>query len=39
MWTAIRYGAASANLQDFYWFPAAGGGPYEDHPELWSVGG
>lgn len=39
MWTAIRYGAASANLQDFYWFPAAGGGPFEDHPELWSVGG
>ena len=37
MWTAIRFGAGSDNLQDFYWFPAAGGGPYEDHAELWSV--
>jgi peptide/nickel transport system substrate-binding protein len=38
MWTAVRFGAASPDLQDFYWFPAAGGGPYEDHAELWSVG-
>lgn len=38
MWTAVRFGAASTNLQDFYWFPAAGGGPYEDHAELWTVG-
>ena len=37
MWTSIRYGVASSTLQDFYWFPAPGGGPYEDHPELWSV--
>ncbi len=37
MWTSIRYGVASADLADFYWFPAAGGGPYEDHAELWSV--
>jgi len=26
---------ASSKLADFYWFPAAGGGPYEDHAELW----
>lgn len=39
MWTASRYGAATRNVQDFYWFPAAGGGPYDDHPELWSVNG
>lgn len=39
MWTAVRFGAASPNLVDFYWFPAAGGGPYEDHAERWSVGG
>jgi peptide/nickel transport system substrate-binding protein len=37
MWTATRFGTASNNLSDFYWFPAAGGGPYEDHAELWSV--
>lgn len=38
MWTAVRFGVASADLQDFYWFPGPGGGPYEDNPELWSVG-
>lgn len=38
MWTASRYGVASSDLVDFYWFPAPAGGPYEDHPELWSVG-
>lgn len=37
MWTAIRFGVASSKLGDFQWFPAPGGGPYEDHPELWSV--
>jgi peptide/nickel transport system substrate-binding protein len=37
MWTAVRYGAATPNLVDFYWFPAAGGGPYEDNAHLWSV--
>jgi len=37
MWTAVRFGAASNSLQDFYWFPAAGGGPYEDSSHLWSV--
>lgn len=37
MWTATRFGVASNDLQDFYWFPAQGGGPYEDHAELWSV--
>lgn len=38
MWTAIRFGVASSSLQDFYWFPAPAGGPYNDHAELWSVG-
>lgn len=37
MWSSIRFGVGSADLADFYWFPAAGGGPYEDHAELWSV--
>ncbi|MAU09650.1 MAG: hypothetical protein CL607_07505 [Anaerolineaceae bacterium] len=37
MWSATRFGTGASNLVDFYWFPAAGGGPYEDHPELWAV--
>jgi peptide/nickel transport system substrate-binding protein len=37
MWTATRFGAASDKLVDFYWFPGGGGGPYEDHAELWAV--
>lgn len=37
MWTAVRFGAGSSSLADFYWFPAAGGGPYEDNAHLWSV--
>ena len=37
MWSSIRFGVASSDLVDFYWFPAPGGGPYEDHAELWSV--
>lgn len=37
MWTATRFGVASTQLEDFYWFPGPGGGPYEDHPELWAV--
>ena len=39
MWTAVRFGVASSGLSDFYWFPAPAGGPYEDHAELWAVGG
>lgn len=38
MWTAVRFGVAAADVQDFYWFPGPGGGPYEDHPERWYVG-
>lgn len=37
MWTAVRFGVTLPSVQDFYWFPGPGGGPYEDHPELWSV--
>jgi len=37
MWTALRDGIASKKLQNFYWFPGPGGGPYEDHPEKWAV--
>lgn len=35
-WVSTRYGVASSKLQDFYYFPAPGGGPYVDHAELWS---
>jgi len=38
LWTAVRFGVASASLSDFYWYPAPAGGPYDDHAELWSVG-
>jgi peptide/nickel transport system substrate-binding protein len=38
MWSSIRYGVSAEGLGDFYWFPAQGGGPYEDHAELWTVG-
>lgn len=37
MWTQVRFGAAATNLGEFHWFPAAGGGPYEDSAELWTV--
>lgn len=37
MWTAMRFGVTTSNVQDFYWFPGPAGGPYEDHPELWTV--
>ena len=38
MWVGNRFGAANKRLQDFYWYPAGGGGPYDDHPELWYIG-
>ena len=37
MWVSTRFGVASTTLEDFWWFPAGAGGPYEDHPELWTV--
>ncbi len=37
LWTALRFGVASSDVEDFYWFPGPGGGPYEDHSELWAV--
>lgn len=37
MWTARRFGVGSNRLVDFYWFPAAGGGPYLDNAHLWRV--
>jgi len=37
-WVSTRYGVASSDLEDFYYFPAPGGGPYVDNSHLWSVG-
>ncbi len=37
-WVSTRYGVASSELEDFYFFPAPGGGPYVDNSHLWSVG-
>ncbi|HET8728375.1 MAG TPA: ABC transporter substrate-binding protein [Alphaproteobacteria bacterium] len=37
MWVANRYGVVSNDLQNFVWLPAPGGGPYEAHPEEWTI--
>lgn len=37
MWVANRYGVASDKLKDFVWTPAPAGGPYQAHPEKWSI--
>lgn len=37
MWVANRYGVASTKLKDFVWVPAPAGGPYNAHPEKWSI--
>ncbi|WP_378941929.1 ABC transporter substrate-binding protein [Mesorhizobium sp. ANAO-SY3R2] len=37
MWVASRYGVASNKLKDFVWTPAPAGGPYQAHPEKWSI--
>ncbi len=37
MWVGTRYGIARDGLENFYYFPAPGGGPYLDHSETWSV--
>ena len=38
LWTAIRFGVASSGLEDFYWYPAPAGGPYQDDAHLWALG-
>jgi len=38
IWVSTRYGIASAKVKDFWFFPAPGGGPIEEHPELWYIG-
>ncbi|CAN7633012.1 ABC transporter substrate-binding protein [Phyllobacterium sp. LjRoot231] len=38
LWVANRYGVVSSKVKDFVWTPAPGGGPYQAHPEKWSLG-
>ena len=37
LWVANRYGVVSSKVKDFVWTPAPGGGPYQAHPEKWSI--
>jgi peptide/nickel transport system substrate-binding protein len=37
MWVGTRYGVARDGLENFYYFPAPGGGPYLDRAETWSI--
>jgi peptide/nickel transport system substrate-binding protein len=37
LWVQKAFGAANPNVGDFHWYPAAGGGPYQDHPERWFI--
>jgi peptide/nickel transport system substrate-binding protein len=37
LWVTSRYGVASTKLHDFTWVPAPAGGPYDAHPERWSL--
>ncbi len=37
MWVANRYGVVSANIENFVWTPAPGGGPFASSPEKWSL--
>jgi len=37
MWVANRYGVAASSLADFVWAPAPAGGPFESHPEKWTI--
>ncbi len=37
LWAGKAYGAASKAVKNFHWYPGNGGGPYEDHAELWTM--
>ncbi|MEM7134286.1 MAG: ABC transporter substrate-binding protein [Chloroflexota bacterium] len=36
-WVSTRYGIASADVADFHYFPAPGGGPVVDRSHLWNI--
>ena len=37
LWVGLRFGAANKRVKNFYWYPAPGGGPYDDHAETWYI--
>lgn len=37
-WVSTRYGVAKAGIDNFYFFPAPGGGPVVDNAHLWDKG-
>ena len=37
-WVSTRYGVAKAGIENFYFFPAPGGGPVVDNAHLWDKG-
>jgi peptide/nickel transport system substrate-binding protein len=37
-WVSTRYGVADSSLEDFYFFPAPGGGPVVDNANNWAQG-
>jgi peptide/nickel transport system substrate-binding protein len=37
MWVTTRFGGVSANVENFIWTPAPGGGRYYDAAETWSL--
>jgi|GEM_PF-5943860 len=37
-WVSTRFGVARTGIDNFYWFPAPGGGPYLDNAQLWDKG-
>jgi peptide/nickel transport system substrate-binding protein len=37
LWIGNRYGAAGVDVANFWWQPAAGGGPYVDNSHLWEM--
>jgi peptide/nickel transport system substrate-binding protein len=37
LWIGNRYGVADTKVQNFWWQPAGGGGPYKDDSHLWYI--
>ena len=36
-WVSTRYGIAAADVEDFHYFPAPGGGPFVDRSQHWNM--
>ena len=37
LWAGKAYGASSNDVKGFHWYPTNGGGPFKDHPHLWTL--